>query len=280
MAKRRDVGEGVSNDYMHTIREYKRIDTKEEAHLSELIHNGTPEERRQAIDALVCANLRLVVKIAHDFKQYDLPLADLVSEGNLGLITAAERFEPGHGAKFSCYAAWWIKQAMRKAIAFQSQMVRVPQGSMQNLFNMWKARRYFIAENMRAPTEDELKQLTGFSDVMMTHLSTINNETVSMFESIDTESESTYEDVLSAQPVDNVLPDMKDRLRTAIEQCTTLEKHLVKGYFGLDAPEPTPVSMLAQELGLSMKAVSDRLAQTLEKLKGLMSAEPDFTLGV
>ena len=281
MPIRRTRGDGVSDSYMQAANAYKRIDTDEENRLAELVHNGTEEERRQALETLVCSNLRLVVKIAHDFKKYGLPFADLVSEGNLGLMTAAERFEAGHGAKFSCYAAWWIKQAMRRAIAMQAAIIRVPQGSMQHLLNMYKARGKFVTEYMREPTQEELKGILGYSDVTLANLTTINNETVSLSEQIDTESEATYEDVLSEQPQESQQEGMRDKLRAALQKCTPLERRLVSGYFGLDSSEPESIGLIAQDLGLSMKKACERLNQTLDKLRGLMeSPSLNFTLGV
>lgn len=280
MSRRHSRGDGAADSYMRAIREYSQIDTTEEARLSDIIQHGPPDERKQAIETLVCANLRLVVKIAHDFKNYGLPFQDLVSEGNIGLITAAERFDPSKGAKFSCYAAWWVKQQMRKAIAFQSQMIRVPAGSMQRMFNAYKARTRFIAENMREPTPEELQELTGYSGVTLERLSTIDAETVSMSEPVNpADGESTFEDVLCEHPHESDEP-MKSRLRQAVQQCTPFEQHLISGYFGLDKAEPTPMGMLAQELGCSLQDVGDRLNKTLAKLRDLLSSDPDFTLGV
>ena len=112
--------------YMRDIKQIPLINRDKEAELSAMIHSDDDMQVLAARNELVCSNLRLVVKIAHDFKQYRLPFDDLVAEGNIGLIRAAEKFDPGKGAKFSCYAAWWIKQAMRKAIANQTRTIRVP----------------------------------------------------------------------------------------------------------------------------------------------------------
>lgn len=281
MPTRRTRGDGVSDSYMQAANAYRRIDTDEENRLAELVHNGTEEERQQAIETLVCSNLRLVVKIAHDFKKYGLPFADLVSEGNLGLMTAAEKFETGHGAKFSCYAAWWIKQAMRKAIAMQASTIRVPQGSMQHLLNVYKARGRFVTEFMREPTPGELQEILGYSDTTMANLATINNETVSMSEPVDSENETTYEDVLSEQPRENPGEGLRERLAMALERCTPLERRLVGGYFGLDAKDPEPIGAIAQDLGLPVRRACERLEQTLGKLRELMeNPELNFTLGV
>ena len=99
--------------YMHDIGDIPLVTVEEEAELAARIKRGD----KAALNQLVRANLRLVVKIAHDFKSIGLPLQDLISEGNIGLMRAAEKFDPAKGAKFSSYAAWWIKQNMRRALA-------------------------------------------------------------------------------------------------------------------------------------------------------------------
>ena len=282
MRRKHERGDGASDNYMRTIRGYAPLTLEDEARLSRDVHHGTQEERRKAVEALICSNLRLVVKIAHDFKDYGLPFQDLVSEGNMGLMTAAERFDPSKGAKFSCYAAWWIKQQMRKAISFQSQMIRVPSGSMQDMFNAWKARSRFFAENMREPTVEELSEITRLAPVTLERLSTIDAETVSLDDKVaPAESDSTFEDVLSEQPRSEENP-MVGKLRGALEQCTPLEKHLLRGYFGIDCAEPKTITTLAEEMGIPLQRVSERLQQALVKLRGMLTVEPDedFTLGV
>ena len=108
--------------YMQSIGQYPLISTEEEAALALKIAEGDQEAR----DTLIRSNLRLVVKIAHDFKGMGLPLQDLISEGNIGLMRAVEKFDPTKGAKLSSYAAWWIKQAMRRALANQARTIRIP----------------------------------------------------------------------------------------------------------------------------------------------------------
>ncbi|MFA6292324.1 MAG: sigma-70 family RNA polymerase sigma factor, partial [Victivallales bacterium] len=112
--------------YMQDIGQISLVTKEEEVELAAKIHGTDMKLKEEARATLIKANLRLVVKIAHDFKGLGLPLLDLISEGNIGLMRAVEKFDPAKGAKFSSYAAWWIKQSMRRALANQSKTIRIP----------------------------------------------------------------------------------------------------------------------------------------------------------
>ena len=108
--------------YLREISKTPLLTVEEEIALAERIKKGDPEARSH----MIRANLRLVVKIAHDYSGYGLPLSDLISEGNIGLMKAVERFDPKKGGKLSTYAAWWIKQSIKRALANQSKTIRLP----------------------------------------------------------------------------------------------------------------------------------------------------------
>ena len=112
--------------YMENISRYPLVSVEDEVRLAAMIHGSDPVLKKQAADTLINSNLRLVVKIAHDFKGIGLPLMDLISEGNIGLMRSVEKFDPALGAKFSSYAAWWIKQSMHRALSNQTRTIRIP----------------------------------------------------------------------------------------------------------------------------------------------------------
>lgn len=126
----------LMRSYIQHIGNYPLITTEQEKSLARRIQQGDEEARRQ----LIRANLRLVVKIAHDFKGRGLPLRDLISEGNIGLMRAADKFTPDKGVKFSTYGAWWIKQAMRRGLTEKSETIRFPVPSAGNIHKT----RYFM----------------------------------------------------------------------------------------------------------------------------------------
>ena len=131
---------------------------------------GSEEERNPEVEALIVSNMRLVLKIANEFLGRGLSWDDLVSEGNMGLVVAAQHFDPNRGAKFSTYSACWIKQAIRLAIAEQAQTVRIPMGTQVNSRKIRKAVTALTKELGRAPTNDELVEHTGLPLVTIERL--------------------------------------------------------------------------------------------------------------
>ena len=146
--------------YMRDIKQIPLITVEEEVELAARIKKGD----LIAKEKLIGANLRLVVKIAHDFKGMGFSLPDLVSEGNMGLIRATEKFDPAKGAKFSSYAAWWIKQAMRRAISEKSKTIRIPVASVSKMLKIRKMYDILEKEYQPEPTNAELAAKVELSE--------------------------------------------------------------------------------------------------------------------
>ncbi len=128
--------------------------------LAERIKNGDPEARVHMIKA----NLRLVVKVAQDYANYGLPLTDLISEGNIGLMKAVERFDPEKGGKVSTYATWWIKQSIKRALANQSKTIRLPVHMVDKIAKMRRIEVQLATELGREPTDEEISDVTGIPE--------------------------------------------------------------------------------------------------------------------
>lgn len=138
--------------YLNQIRQTPLLTIEEEAKLAARIQRGDQTAREHMIKA----NLRLVVKIAYDYYNLGLPLLDLISEGNLGLIKAVERFDPGKGGKLSTYASWWIKQSMKRALANQSKTIRLPVHLVDKIAHMWRVINQYMEKLGREPDNEEL----------------------------------------------------------------------------------------------------------------------------
>ncbi|MDZ4198480.1 MAG: sigma-70 family RNA polymerase sigma factor, partial [Kiritimatiellia bacterium] len=138
--------------YLREIGQVELLTPKEEIQLAAKIRKGDAEARQR----MIRANLRLVVKIAQDYARYGLPLLDLISEGNIGLMKAVERFDPKKGGKLSTYAAWWIKQGIKRALANQSKTIRLPAHLVDKISKMRKAERKLTEQFGRDPTQDEV----------------------------------------------------------------------------------------------------------------------------
>src|SRR3954469_7480616 len=147
------------NLYMREVGETKLLTKLEEVALAKRIRKGDKAAREQMIKA----NLRLVVKIARDYENYGVPLLDLINEGNIGLMKGVERFNPNKGAKLSTYAAWWIKQAIKRALANQSKTIRLPVHVVDKMAHIRRAEVKLREAMDREPTDEEVAADLGLS---------------------------------------------------------------------------------------------------------------------
>src|ERR1700728_3630618 len=154
-----DDGDSGIKIYLREIGQTPLLTREEEVKLARRIKRGDQAARQQMIKA----NLRLVVKIAHDYASYGLPLLDLISEGNIGLMKAVERFDPKKGGKLSTYAAWWIKQSIKRALANQSKTIRLPVHLVDKIARMRRVAMQMSEELGREPTDDELAEAVGMA---------------------------------------------------------------------------------------------------------------------
>src|SRR6202034_3858558 len=145
--------------YLREIGQVKLLTLEEETELAARIKKGDKKAREQMIKA----NLRLVVKIAHDYENFGLPLLDLISEGNIGLMKAVERFDPAKGGKLSTYGSWWIKQSIKRALANQSKTIRLPVHLVDKISKMRRVALQMSEELGREPTDDELAEEVGMA---------------------------------------------------------------------------------------------------------------------
>ncbi|MEM7387365.1 MAG: sigma-70 family RNA polymerase sigma factor, partial [Verrucomicrobiota bacterium] len=147
------------NRYFGEISREELLTAEEEVSLGRRIRNGDEGARQKLIER----NLRLVVVLAKPYRRFGLDLEDLVAEGNVGLIQAVERFDPEMGCRFSTYAAWWIKQFVRKALVDQSRTIRVPVHVLSKLRSVRKLEQQLAADLGRKPSAEEMKEITGMT---------------------------------------------------------------------------------------------------------------------
>ncbi|MFM7375459.1 MAG: RNA polymerase sigma factor RpoD/SigA, partial [Chthoniobacterales bacterium] len=152
--------------YLREISQVPLLTPAEEVKLAAQIKRGN----RRAREKMIKANLRLVVKIAHDFSTFGLPLLDLISEGNIGLMKAVERFDPKKGGKLSTYASWWIKQSIKRALANQSKTIRLPVHLVDKIGKIRRVANRMTEELGREPTSEELAEELGLAVAKVTHL--------------------------------------------------------------------------------------------------------------
>lgn len=269
--------------YMAEIAQISLVSKNEEAELANAIHNGDTSLHEQARTTLIRANLRLVVKIAHDFKGLGLPLLDLISEGNIGLMRAVEKFDPSKGAKFSSYAAWWIKQSMRRALANQSRTIRIPVQSAGKI-NKIKSVKMKLAEQLgREPTDSEIAKHLDFSERTVSGLRLADLHTFSLQDSIQQGEEGEFQDIIPdrhAMTPDQILGDVESvrRLVDLLTKLDVRERRILEMRFGLGGRKALTLEEVSQEIGRTRERVRQIQNQALAKLKSLLADETGFTV--
>ena len=277
---------GTKNDtmkvYMGEIAQIPLVNKKEEAELAEAIHSTDDERHEDARTTLIKANLRLVVKIAHDFKGLGLPLLDLISEGNIGLMRAVEKFDPAKGAKFSSYAAWWIKQSMRRALANQSRTIRIPVQSAGKI-NKIKTVRMRLAEELgRDPSDAEIAEHLDFSERTVSGLRLADLRTISLHDPIQQGEEGEFQDIIPdrhAMTPDQIIGDIESvfRLMDLLDKLDERERKILEMRFGLRGGKTLTLEEVSQQIGRTRERVRQIQNQALTKLKQLLMDEAGYT---
>ena len=257
--------------YFEEMNRFRLLSREEEVELGTKIQkDGDPE----AIERMVNANLRLVVTIANEYSKFGLPVEDLVAEGNLGLMKAAERFDPNYGVKFSTYASWWIKQAIKRALGNQSRTIRLPLHVIQKLRDLDRAERDLGIELGHEPSLDELSQCEGFTRQKIEHLRQVSQPVVSIDD--HTSPDGVEHPQLATYIPDESAPDPTDEtirheteanLTEMLSLLNPRERDIVSSRFGLDDREPLTLEEIGEAYGVSRERVRQIQVVALEKLR-------------
>lgn len=260
--------------YMEEIGQIPLVSRQEERDLAALIAQGSEKARRK----LIRSNLRLVVKIAHDFKGLGLPLLDLISEGNIGLMKAVTKFDPSKGAKFSSYAAWWIKQAMRQGLANQSRTIRIPIQSAGKINRIKQARTELQHELDREPTDGEIAAKLNFSKRTVSGLRRADLTGFSLNDPIQNNENSKFEEIIADQKASS--PDIVlgkneslERLMDLLDALDDRESLILRMRFGIDGNPPRTLEQVSAHIGRTRERVRQIQNQALTKLKEMMAED-------
>ncbi|MDD2677420.1 MAG: RNA polymerase sigma factor RpoD/SigA [Methylacidiphilaceae bacterium] len=245
--------------YLREISQVPLLRREEEVELAHRIQKGDAAARQKMIQA----NLRLVVKIAHDYSTSGLPLLDLISEGNIGLMKAVDRFDPSKGGKLSTYAAWWIKQSIKRALANQSKTIRLPVHLVDKIARMRRMAIRLAEEFGREPTDEELAHELGISGSRVEELRTIAIQPASLNASVGEEEDGTSlgELVKDESAIDPASIIQSENLkRTVMELLPALdarERKILALRFGLEGNE----EMTLEEIGKRFHVTRERIRQ-------------------
>src|SRR5246127_2571707 len=221
--------------YLREIGQIKLLTPQEEIDLAARIKKGDKKAREQMIKA----NLRLVVKIARDYEGIGLPLLDLISEGNIGLMKAVERFDPAKGGKLSTYGSWWIKQSIKRALANQSKTIRLPVHLVDKISKMRRTALKLQEILGREPTDEELAEELGISAMRVGQMRTAAIRPASLDAPIGDEDSNNFAEVVQDENADTPYEQLEEKTVTKMlqEMVTTLdprEATILRARFGLD----------------------------------------------
>ncbi len=255
--------------YLAEIAGSKPLSAAEEVELARRIRKGDEEAR----NSLVEANLRFVVSVAKEFQNRGVPLADLISAGNMGLITAAERFDENKGFKFISYAVWWIRQAIFQTLAEQSRTVRLPLNKIGLLYKISKASRLLQQTREDAPQPEEIAQeldLWPVEEIKETML--CGRSVRSLDAAFRDEEDHSLLDVLpddrQESPENLVMRGcLRGQIDTALRTLVGREAEILKLYFGLDGEEPMTLDQIGVRFGLTRERVRQIKEKALHRLR-------------
>lgn len=267
-------GENGIKIYLREIGQIALLTPKDEIRLAARIKKGDKEARAEMIKA----NLRLVVKIAHDYSNFGLPLLDLISEGNIGLMKAVERFDPKKGGKLSTYAAWWIKQSIKRALANQAKTIRLPVHLVDKISKMKRAGHKLSERLGREPTDQELADVLDIPRAKVAQLRTISIRPASLDAPIGDEDATEFSELVGDENALTPFELLRDKtlrqeVRDILDELDPREAEILTMRFGLDGNKPKTL----EDVGRKFKVTRERIRQiqniALTKLRRVMEKQ-------
>ena len=254
--------------YLREIGETPLITAGEEVELAKRIKNGD----QSALEKLTKANLRFVVSVAKQYQNQGLSLADLINEGNIGLIKAAKRFDETRGFKFISYAVWWIRQAILQALAEQSRIVRLPLNRVGTLHKIGKISSSLEQEYGREPSPDEIAKELALSTMEVSDTLKISNTHLSLDAPFSTSEDNCLMDVLEdeLQPApDEALLDesLRMEISRALRTLSSREAQVISLYFGLTHEKPLTLEEIGARFGLTRERVRQIKEKAIRRLR-------------
>ena len=254
--------------YLQEISRYQPLDPNREVELAIAVRSGS----RKALKELTEANLRFVVSVAKDYQGQGLPLTDLINEGNLGLIKAAERFDETRGFKFISYAVWWIRQSVLQALAEHSRIVRLPLNRVGTISKINKASERLEQEFERAPRSDELAKQLDMKVNEVNDAQRISRRHHSLDTPFSDDDKNSLLDVIADGKTDDPdkelqIDSLRDEVRAALDTLKDREKDVIRMYFGIDHDYALTLNEIGEEFGLTRERVRQIKEKAIRRLR-------------
>ncbi len=262
----------VMRTYMQEIGKTPLLSKEEECELAKRIKKGDKEAR----DHMISANLRLVVKIAHDYNNFGLPLLDLISEGNIGLVKAVERFDPSRGGKLSTYAAWWIKQSIKRALANQSKTIRLPVHLVDRIAKMRKVTSQLADELDREPSDEEIAYAMDLPVNKVAHLKSVSVRPSSLDAPVGEDGDTTFGELVGddneSTPFENLHEKSMSRdICDVISQLEGREAEIIQLRFGLNGDHPMTLEEVGERFAITRERVRQIQNIAIHKMRRIMT---------
>ena len=269
-AERMD-GDSSIRLYLREIGLVKLLTPQEEIELAARIKKGDKKAREHMIKA----NLRLVVKIARDYEGIGLPLLDLISEGNIGLMKAVERFDPAKGGKLSTYGSWWIKQSIKRALANQSKTIRLPVHLVDKISKMRRTAMKLQEEFGREPTDEELAAELSTTAARVSQMRTASIRPASLDAPVGDDNSNSYSEMVEDERAVNPYDELEDKpvtgmLQDMVKHLDEREATILRFRFGLDGGNEKTLEEVGEKFGVTRERVRQIQNIALRKLRKMI----------
>ena len=267
----RHDGDSAIRLYLREIGQVKLLTPQEEIELAAKIKKGDKKAREHMIKA----NLRLVVKIARDYEGIGLPLLDLISEGNIGLMKAVERFDPAKGGKLSTYGSWWIKQSIKRALANQSKTIRLPVHLVDKISKMRRTAMKLQEDLGREPTDEELAAELGTTAARVTQMRTASIRPASLDAPVGDDGSNSYSEMVEDERAVNPYEELEEKtvtgmLQDMVKHLDDREATILRYRFGLDGGNERTLEEVGEKFGVTRERVRQIQNLALRKLRKMI----------
>ncbi len=260
--------------FLKDIGKVRLLTAQEEVDLAKRIERGDLDAKQKMVES----NLRLVVSIAKNYRNQGLPFLDLIQEGTLGLVRAAEKFDYRKGFKFSTYATWWIRQAIARALADKARTIRIPVHVVEKLNKIGRAERKLVTELGREPTPDEIAEVTGIDPEEVDQIKRSAQAPVSLEKPVGDEEESEFGQFIADEKAESPFEraaDLltKEALREALENLSYRERRVLELRYGLGGEHPRTLDEVGRTFNVTRERIRQIENQSLKKLQSLAEAQ-------
>jgi RNA polymerase primary sigma factor len=258
--------------YLRQISKFPLLTAEQEVELARRIKLGDQQARAE----MVRSNLKLVVRIARDYANLGLPLLDLISEGNIGLMKAVERFDPEKGGKLSTYAAWWIKESIRRALANQAKTIRLPVHLVDKIGKIRRVSLRITEELGREPTDEELAEEIGLSVLKIKELRNVAVRPASLDRPIQGDESLPFRDILGDDESENPFEQLRDKdmleeVGELLDLLDDREREIINSRFGLGGKRPETLGEVGEKFGVTRERVRQLQKVALNKLRNALA---------